>query len=233
MDKELKEFYLNNKFAIWPVISGAAVILMLSLVIIPRAMSLMEVNKQISQTQDKIQLLNEKATKLESINKDELEQQLEVVLTVLPLTDAVPDALTVIQSLMSKSSLNLQTTNYVAASKTAGLNYSTIRLSAAGKVASVKDFLINLNDAPRLFQVESVSLTFSKDGDDTSLDIPLSIISAPAPETIGTIDQPLPVLSEQDKSLITQFKQSIDALTQSSTQSAQVAVPLGKEDPFN
>lgn len=234
MDKGLKGFYLNNKFALWPIISVVAIILMMVFIIVPQALSYPKISQQITEKQAKIQVLNDKSQKLENLDLNKLEQDLKVVLTVLPVSEDVPSALSVIQNMMSKVGLNLESSSYAAPQRaSSGQNTSTIRLIAVGPVTSVKDFLDNLDNAPRLFQLESINLAFHKEDSGVDVEMPLSVFSSPQPQSIGTVDSPLPELSDKEKELVMKFQKSIEDMASSGSAAINSdAVPLGKADPF-
>lgn len=233
------EFYLKYRFIIWPAIVGISTILVSVLVIIPQLLTYFKVRDQIIQTQNKSQNLEEKAVALENINSLLTQKDLKVVFSVLPVDQDVPKAMMILQDMITTSGLELRSTTFgssraIASQQTLDKNSFKLNITVAGPVNLLRDFLIKLQNSSRLFQVESIGVTFQKNQGVVEAEIPLSVYYQPSLGEIGKLDQPLPKLSDQNKELLAKLYQTVDQtnLSFDSIESTSSSIPLGKSDPF-
>ncbi len=231
------EFYLKYRFIIWPAIVGISTILILVLVIIPQLLTYLKVRDQISQTKNKSQSLEEKASALEGINSLLTQKDLKVVFSVLPVDQDVPKAMMILQEMITTSGLELRSTAF-GSSRTVDpkqdKNSFKLNITVAGPINLLRDFLIKLQNSSRLFQVESIGVTFQKNQGVIEAEIPLSVYYQPSLGEIGKSDQPLPKLSDQNKELLAKLYQTVEQtnLSFDNIDATASSIPLGKADPF-
>lgn len=234
------EFYLRYRFIIWPAIVGISTILILALVIIPQLLTYLKIRDQINQTQNKSQNLEAKASALENIDSLLTQKDLKVVFSVLPIDQDVPKAMMILQDMISTSGLELKSTTFGSSrvvdpsQQTLDKNSFKLNITIAGQINLLRDFLIKLQNSSRLFQVESIGVTFQKNQGVIEAEIPLSVYYQPSLGEIGKLDQPLPKLSDQNKELLAKLYQTIDQtnLSFDNIDATSSSVPLGKSDPF-
>ncbi len=229
---DAKTFYLKYKAYIWPVVTGIASIIIIALVLIPQILAYLKVQTQISEIQDRSYSLEAKAQGLEQIDATGVKKNLQTAFTVLPTQQEIPQAMAVLQELVAKSGLTLKNSAYAPAVKGAKNNY-ILTLTVGGDMASIRKFLIQLQDAPRVFQVESIDVQFIKGSNDIEASIPVSVYFESAPKQISKVDSPIPKLNEGEEQLLNQLNQFISSpISSSSAQFDTSFVPLGKTNPF-
>lgn len=229
--KDLKEFYQKYKLLIWPGGSVAASTAIAAFVIFPQFLSYLKTTDQIASIQQEIEVLNTKAGELRNIDEQEISRNTRVVLTVLPTDQEVPSAMNTLQDLVNKSGLKLNGTSYSNSSKAPGDTSFLLNISVSGSLSSVREFLINLQDAPRIFQVEAIGARFQPGAAALEVQIPLSVLYEAAPQVTMSLTNPVPRLTDEEQNLFSQLSKFI--LTEQQTvDTSRSVVPLGKANPF-
>ncbi|MDD2823296.1 MAG: type 4a pilus biogenesis protein PilO [Candidatus Daviesbacteria bacterium] len=225
----VKEFYLKYRIYIIPSVVGFICLAIIIFVIIPQMMDFFKDKEKADLVLNRIELLNKKSSELESLDQTKLEQDLVTALTVLPTGRDVPQAMAVLQELVAKSNLTLKSTSYSSSAKTANQENFSFAISVAGSLPATRNFLNSLQDAARLFKVESIALKFQSGEGSLVADIPLSVYYQAAPSTVLTMDQPIAEITEKENTLIQSLsKYKIQSVAESSASST----PLGKVDLF-
>lgn len=228
------ELYVKYSYIIWPVMVGLSSIIILALVIIPQFLTYLNVKNQINQTQNKSQNLEAKASELEIINDVSTQKDLKVVFSILPMDQDVPNAMIVLQDLITRSGLDLRSTTFGSSKQVAGKNSFQLNITVSGQIQLLRDFLIQLQNSSRLFQVESISVQFQKDKGTIEADIPLSVYYQPTLGEIGPLSQPLPKFSDKNEELLSKLTTIINQANKSLNlaEASSSSVPMGKSDPF-
>lgn len=227
----IKEMYYKYKIFLIPAVVGIICIGILMLVIIPQTLDYFKERTKIEELFNKIEILNKKTEELKAIDEEVMKKDLVVALTVLPVEKDVPQAMIVLQGLINRSNLILKSTTYSSTSKNTGKNGFTFTISVIGSLSSIKNFISELQNAARVFKVESAALTFQGTESLVEAVIPLTVFYEPVPKTLITIDQPVQKINSSDEELITNLSKSIYQSEAESTVSADL-IPLGKSDPF-
>lgn len=231
MKINIKEIYYRYNVFLIPVVVGIICIGILAFVVVPQTLDYFKERTKIEELLNRIGLLNDKTVELKTVDEGTVNNDLVTALTVLPIDKDVPQAMDVLQGLINKSNLVLKNTAYSSSSKSNGKNGFTFTISVVGSLSSIKNFMSELQNAARIFKVESAALTFQGTGSLVEASIPLTVFYEPAPKTLITADQPIQKITNSDQELITTLLQSINQSENQSTVSAS-SVPLGKSDPF-
>lgn len=227
--KQFKEFYIKYKLIIWPVAVGLSSIILLALVIIPQLLTYLNVKNKINDMQKRSGVLEVKAQGLEQIDEGSNQQNLALVFSLLPKDQTVPEAMVTLQDIISRSGLVLKSTNYGGGRKADKGNSFQLSVGVSGPLLSVKNFLVNLQDAPRIFQVESISVQFQKSLSIVDVDIPISVYYEPTSEGTSSLDQPISQLTDKETSILNNLARLSNRSVFSEDTSS---VELGKLDPF-
>ncbi|MFA5933326.1 MAG: hypothetical protein WCV81_03650 [Microgenomates group bacterium] len=225
----LKDYYFKYRIYIIPSAVGLVCLLIIGFVIVPQMLEIFKERESSGVLFNRIDLLNKKANELNAIDDTKLQQNLVTALTVMPTDRDVPQAMAVLQDLISKSNLSLKSTSYAAGSKTSGQNSFQLTISVLGPLDSARSFLNSLREAPRIYQVDSIGLRFQPEGSLVSLDLPLTVFYQPAPATVLSVDQPVAKIDVKQEDLIANL---IKVAAQKEVFATSSAVPIGKEDPF-
>lgn len=230
--KQLQEIFLRFRFLAWPVVSGIASIVVIVMVIIPQIMAYLDVQNEISGINGKSVILEAKSKELASIDEAKIQQSLQVAFTVLPSDRDVPQAMSILQDVLVRSGLTLRRTAYGGGR---GANNSfQLNLTVQGSMDALRNFMINLREEGRLFQVESINAQFQKQRSIIEAEIPIAVYYEAAPQKIGSIDQALPKLDNKEEQLLTELSQFTSSLLAQgvSSEASASAVPIGKSNPF-
>lgn len=225
---QAKIFYLKYRFIIWPVVSGLFSIGIIGLVIVPQVLGYFETQDKITAIKSNVELLNAKVSELEMVDVKRVEEDLQVVFKILPQDPDVPEALVALQQLAEKANLQLNDTSFSQSNKSA--KSFQLVASFTGRVQSVKDFLVYLQQSPRVMQVETIAAQFEKDGDLVELGLPVSVFYESTPKSIGSLEQPVPKLNDVDRQLVSKLSRFIPV---ASAGASLDLVPLGKTNPFD
>lgn len=228
----MKEIYYKYKVFLIPAIIGVICVTILILVVIPQILGYFKEQDKIQTLKTRIELLNDKAKELQNIDEEARKNDLVVALTVLPTEKDVPRTMSMLQDLIVKSNLILKATTYSQQSKSAGKDGFGFNISVVGPPSSVRDFLNELQNAPFLAKVNSITLTFQGTGSIIDAAIPLTIFYEPAPKTAVTLDQPITTISDKEEELLKKLSKNIVQPNVVTSTTAATMVPLGKLDLF-
>lgn len=234
-----KELYYRYKHIIWPLFAGLASIVILSLVIIPQMLGYLDTRGKIITLSQRSSTLLAKASELQTVDKGVTQSDLKTVFTVLPTDQDAPQAMTILQGQIAKSGLVLKHTNFVPSGQQNKDSYQ-FNVVVNGPIAALRNLLINLEDSPRIFQVESMNIKFQKQDQTLEAEIPVSVFYKGAPSTIGAIDKPVQKITDEERKTLVKLT-SLVAQTVGSWQVNQATAtptfpsapgPVGKADPF-
>lgn len=232
------ELYLKYRFIIWPVIVGISSILILAVVVIPQLLTYLNIKNQIGQTKDQSQNLEAKAAELQNIDGLSTQKDLKVVFTVLPTDQDIPRAIMILQDMVAGSGLSLKSTTFgypgSSSKKTSDGSSFLLNITVSGQINLLRDFLIELQNSPRVFQVESIDVQFQKTQGAIEAELPLSVFYQPTSGELGDLNQPLPKISDENKKLLSKLSQTVDQIDifQDNIEVSSASVPMGKDDPF-
>ena len=195
------------------------------------------------------------AIELENIDELSTQEDLKVVFEILPIEQGVPQAMTILQDMVAKSGLELKSTTFGSggsSKQASGEDNFKFNIAVSGQINLLRDFLMKIQNSPRIFQVESIGVQFQKTEGVVEADIPLSVFYQSASGDMGSMNQPLPKLSDKDKELLKKLSQIISQSNVSMSDLENIpeattaanfmenndeeivpgSIPLGKPDPF-
>lgn len=228
--KILSVFYLKYKHVILPLLSGLAFIVILAFVIIPQLASYLKINNEISQKKHQSSQLEAKAAQLEQINDEQMTNDLKVVFSVLPPSQDVPLSLTILQEIINKSQLSLTSTSFAAPLKEGKEGSFRLNVTVAGQISAIRDLFINLQDAPQMFQVQSIKVQFVKNSN-VEAELPITVFYE-LPSKPGLLDESVSSLNDDEKNLLAQLGRLVPVNFNSPDEGNLSSIPLGKTDPF-
>ncbi|MDO8498441.1 MAG: hypothetical protein Q7S44_01520 [bacterium] len=230
--EKIKELYLRYKLIVWPFCVGLSSLAILVLVVIPQLFAYLNIQNEITELEKRTSTLEVKAQNLQQVDDAANRENLQIALTILPREADVPQSMAVLQSVIGESELLLKNAAYVPSRiSEGGKSNFLFDVEIVGSVESVKDFLANLQESPRVFQVGQISAQFQRDGL-MDVTLPIAVFYDPT-MNVGNLspDKPIPQLSDKEKALLAKLTKLIPkavSLSQTDTSS----VPLGKNDPF-
>lgn len=232
--KFANELYLKYRLLLWPVISGLASIAILVLVIIPQILGYLSVRTEIQNTQERSGKLEAKAQSLENIDDVETQKNLQAVFSVLPTDREVPQAISTLQSLISRAGLSLKSTSYNASLKGTSKESFQLSVTVVGQIGALRNFLISLENTNRIFQVEAINVQFQSSGLAIEADIPVTVFYGKDKNKLVSLESEVPRLNEKEGELLSRLSTLVASNPSGSAgpESSSSSVPVGKSNPF-
>lgn len=232
--KPFKTLYVRHKYLIWPIASGIFSLIIIVLVIIPQALSTLKTKDEISSLKNKSSSLDVKAAELSNIEEISTQKNLQVTLTVLPTIQDIPKSVTILQALSRQTGLELKSTTFSSSAPKSkeGNSSFQVNLTLIGPIGLIRNFLILLQDAPQIFQVGSINVKFDKANRAATADLPISVFYEPAPKSMGSVEQPIAKLTQEEQQLLDELTKLISVGASYIEATSSATVPLGKTDPF-
>lgn len=228
MIDQIKSLYPKLKLYILPLAVVFSSLVILILVIVPQLLGYFQDRNQSAKIAYRYGVLQAKAQDLQAIDEVDYQKKLQLALIALPDQKQVPQALVVLQSLLSTSGLSLSDIKYSSSVSTTSTQSVQLTMTVAGPITQVRSFLINLKNSPRVFRVETIDSQSIRGGAAVEAEIRLTTFYELPPKDLGSIDNPVPKLSQQDIDLLNQLAQN----PQGNQAITGASVPLGKADPF-
>lgn len=236
MDK-LKTLLNNPQFTKYQnlIIAGFSIIvcvLLIAFLIFPQLVNLTNTNREVAQKKEKNRLLSQKISDLEFLNTEDYKNNLNASLAVLPDDKEIPGVIGQVLSMLSSSGLALDALTFTTqGDQSATLSSYTVKLSVVGETASLRMFFDKVNKSPRLMKVSDIEVSNIGILNRAQSTIELMVYFQPLPTTIGSIEQPISLLSDKEQEVLQKVNQlGLNNVSQS-TDSSSVS-PVGKSDPF-
>ncbi|MBI4038618.1 type 4a pilus biogenesis protein PilO [Candidatus Daviesbacteria bacterium] len=225
----LVKFYSTYKLYIFPTVVGLSALFLILFVIYPQAVKLVTNQKKEGELVNKSEFLESKVLALESYDGEDLSRKLEYTLSAFPEEKDFGNVIGLLQQLAGQSGFNVSSIALGASSSKAKQESYEVKLEVTGAKALIQTLLSNLENSPRLIQVGGIEISSSSSqGTDVSLTI--SVLYSPILTNFGSIDSPLPQLSQQEEELISRLSRETSIVSGLPTNAA--LTPRGKVNPF-
>ena len=170
-----------------------------------------------------------KAKILESYDKDDLRVNVGHALAAYPIERDFSNVFGLLQNLTSQSGYSLIAITLGGGSGKSGDSQTfLLKLEVIGSLSSTKNLISTLEDSPRIMRMNSMETTVGIDPNLVSTFLNLDVLYSSIPEVFGSIDSPLPELSQKDEELLARLAK---AAPQTQPQIIQLG-PRGKANPF-
>ena len=233
MKKEtILKFYSSYKLFIFPAVVALSSLILIVLVILPQTLKLITNQKVGEDLLNKSQSLEVKAQTLESINEEDLSRNVRYALAVFPSDKDFGNVVGLIQKITSQTGFNIVSLNLGGnTAAKAGTQSFNVTLQLTGSRALLPSLLSALENAPRLMRVGSLEIS-SVAGGGAQVSLGLDVLYSPAPAEFGTVDSPLPKLSQKDEELLVRLARVGSQSVSGGASSGFVSTPRGKVNPF-
>lgn len=228
--EEIKKFYLNYRLYIFPAVVVFSSLILIIFVIYPQIISLLANQTIEKNTLNKSKFLEAKAQTLESYDLEDLSKKVNFALGSYPTDRDSIYALGILQRLVAKLGFNVITIALGAGgTKDASTQSYNFKLEVLGPIAQLSALLNTIENSPRLMRVSGVEVSGATTTQGIRVSLGVEILYAAAPTGFGSIDSPLPDLSEKDEEVIAKLT-SIGITPQ--TPELSLLGPRGKANPF-
>jgi hypothetical protein len=237
MTERLTELIKKYQFFGLPLISVVIAGLLLIFVIFPQLITFFKTQGVISQTRQRAQALEAKATTLEAINTGDYQKNLDLVLSVLPANKDIPATIGQVQTLVTTSglqlsSINFSTTGGAAAADTgdaSGAQSFQVKVDVTGNSQALKAFFTKLKDGTQVMKLNGLEVSTAKGGATQATLTILSYFQSP-PSFLGDEEKPVTGLDAKEIDLLAKIQQQVT--TQPINSASAVLPPRGKDNPF-
>jgi len=231
MQKEaIVKFYSKYRTYIFPAIVTLSSLFLIAFVIYPQTIKLIANQEATTNLINKSKILETKVVALEGIDGEDLSRKVELALGVYPTDKDFGNVFGLLQQLVSQSGFNIDSISLGrSAGKTANSESFEVKLETKGPKVLFQTLLNNLENSPRLVRINSIDTSLNQASQAVSASLAIEVLYAAAPQSFGSVDAPLPEITQTDEQLITTIARISTTIPGSS---ATPSSPRGKVNPF-
>lgn len=226
-----RDLYLKFKNIIFPIVVTFSSLILIVFIIYPQMVKLISNNKAHGDVIKRSEFLEAKASALEELDEGDLTMKLGYALKAYPADKDFSEILDLLQTTANQKGFSVAAITIQPASKTSGNAQSYLaRVEAVGPRSLLDEFIEKVESSNRVMKVSSIDITLAKDIDIADISLGVDVFFAPAPQTFGSADSPLPELTEEEKALIANLASS--AVRTVEARPSSPSGPRGKLNPF-
>lgn len=243
MNKEaIQKLYSRYRTIIFPALVGLAALSLIVLVIIPQISGYFKSQDDAKKTQSKLEILEVKAEELANLPEEDLKQKLQSAVSALPTTKDYTSVIGLLQRLSVESGVILESVN-LNIGKSASLS-EVGSYAVNAEIASTKsgfgEFLKRIEDGPVLMKIGSIEVTAAGSDGSVTASVVIDVFFSPTPKNLGSVETPLPKLSEEEQQLALELESKVALVPVSIlTSTGEITeqppanlLPRGKANPF-
>lgn len=230
MRKGLTELLTKYKAYILPIVVGISSLILILFVIYPQLTGFFRGQKDLQTAEQKLKKLQVKAADLENLDEGDLNKNLDYALTALPADKDYPTIIGVFQRISAESNMSLESLQVGSSGQEQGKKVPVyvVKVELLGTKQGFEEVLRQIEKNPQVMRVNGIDLATLRSDVDISLSV--DIFYLPTPTRIGSVDADLPVLNEEEQSLLARLASIIPAPV--SATEAPPLLPRGKANPF-
>lgn len=236
LKQTLADFYSKYKVIIYPFVVGVASLSLIILVILPQIRGYFNSKEDEKLMQNRLKSLEIKAEELEAIPEESLRRRVLSATVALPSEKDYTSIIGLLQRLTAEAGVNLEsvTLDSGGVKETTGASSFGVKIDVSAGSSSFDEFLKKIESSPAVLKIGSLTTDASVENV-ISGSLVIDVFYSPAPKALGSVDSPLPKLTEEEEVLAQELVSSIAiAPAVSTTTSEQPAKlpPRGKANPF-
>lgn len=229
---EIKEFYQKYKLYIFPLVIILSSLILIVFVVYPQTARLITNQRSQGDFINRAKLLEVKAQTLSSLDPEDLDRKVGYVHASFPTDKDFTTGIGILQNLVIQSGFSVDSILLESefASKGKTQSYG-LKIEVLGPMTLLPGLLSKIESSPRLMKVSSIETGFGKDPQKLSnISLNIDMLYSSAPSEFGSVDSPLPDLSEKDEEVIAKLARSGSSILPSSP--ITTLGPRGKPNPF-
>ncbi len=228
MQKEnLIKFYSDFKIYIFPAVVVISGLFLTIFAIYPQTAKLISNQQSADGLINKSQFLETKVAALGSFNKADLSQKVRAALVVFPADKDFGNIFSLLQKIAMESGFNITSISLGNAGGKLGNTESyEVRLDIRGDKTLMPVLLGNLERSPRLIIINNIDVSANQ-ARQTDISLIIGVLYSQFPRNLGTIDSPLPEITQEDENLLAKLSRAVIQ-----TSGSIDSVPKGKANPF-
>jgi len=226
--------YLRYKHLTIPIFVLVSAILISTLVTVPQFFKLFETFNKIDELSGQKSFFQQKKATLQSVDVELFRKNLDTALIALPTDKDIPGVTGELLVALSGSGMTLEGITFSGGadeSAKGGVSEYTLRLDISGSDENLKSFMERVKLSPRIVKLVSVEANKSKSGN-FSASVSLVTLYQRLPESIGTVEEKVPDITNDDLQTLADIRVKADALPQTSSVGGGATPTGGKLNPF-
>lgn len=228
--KFIFQFYFRYRLYIFPSVVALSSLFLIIFAIYPQTVKLLENQKVAGVLTDKSKFLATKVSALEGYDENDLSRKVSATLNAFPADKDYGNTLGILQGLLVQSGFVISSISISNASgKSGNVNSFEVRMETKGPRRLLQDLLVNLESSPRIMKVSSIDISSVQSSQTIDAALVIEVLYSPQPQNLGSVDSPLPLLSQKEEELLTILLREADTINQPSLQQY---VQRGKANPF-
>lgn len=228
----LAKFYQTYKLIVFPAVVALSSLILIIFVIYPQTAKLFANGRLESDLRSKSKLLEAKAESLENYDERDLARKVTYVLNAFPGEKDFLNIMVLLQTLSSQSGYHILSLSpgSGSASEPGKQPSYHVKLEVLGPKAALPRLVTSIEQSSRIMRVNSLEISATRQTDVVNVILGIEVFFSPLPKQFGTVDSPLPTLSNKDEELITKLAASAPSAV---TPTEPVFLgPRGKANPF-
>lgn len=225
MIQAIENLFLKYRVFIYPLLVIASSVVIIMVLIIPQVKVLFMGQGRLSNSEERLSVLEVKAKELEDLDGNDLSQKLSFALAAMPTEKDYASLIGVFKGLTTASGMSLTSIHLAGGSENE--NAFLVKAELIGAKTVLGRLLENIEKSPRVMKVQSVETTSSGSGDTIFVMITVKAYFESAPQTLGPIDSALPKLTDTDQVVLGTLVRS-----GSTVNTGPILLPSGKSNPF-
>ncbi len=229
--EEVIKFYINFRLYIFPAVVALSSLFLIISVIFPQVVKLLENQKAIGELTNKSKFLDTKVVALESYNSEDLSRKVGFALSSLPADRDFGNILGLLQQAISQAGYTINSVSFGSATGKVGTSSSyEVKMEIKGSKITFQTLLNNLENLIRLVRVSSIDISTNQLTQALDIALVVEVLYSPIPQSFGSVDSPLPQISQKDEELLARLAVGANVIV--SSPSATLGLPRGKSNPF-
>ena len=226
------KIYSQYKLFIFPLGVSLSCLTLAVFIIFPQISSLLSNQRIEKSLTDKVKILEAKAQTLENYNEEELKAKINSIVLVLPTEKDFGNVLPILQKITSEFGFVISAFSVSGGDGNTGSENYIVKLNISGSRVLFSSLLRKIESTNRLMRVQSIDISQTKDNASVEANLTIRAFFVPAPASFGSIDSPIPILSEKDKELIAKLSEFTSSSQVPDISQAPIQGPIGKANPF-
>lgn len=229
-NENIAKFYQKYKLYIFPLTVAFSGLILVVFVIYPQTARLITNQKSQGDFLNRANMLEVKAQTLDSYDSEDLGRRVQFVQAAYPTDKDFAIGMGLLQEIISKSGFIPNSILLEAESAKGASQSYNLKVEILGPVSLLADLLKKIENSARLMRVGGIETGTGKEAQkESNISLHVEMLYSSAPSDFGSVDSPLPELSEKDEEIIAKLTRSSSTLP-----SSEVIIPgpRGRSNPF-
>lgn len=228
------KFYKRYRLFIFPAGVALSCLILIVFVMIPQISKIIEGTQRESEIRAKSQFLATKVEALEGYDEADLGQKVGYLLASLPPEKDFVTIIGLLQRITSENGFSIVSLSLgvgTGGQSSQEQSYG-VKMEAIGSKSLLNRLLNSIEGSPRLIRINDMEISAGRAGDFVNASLTIEVLFSPMPKDLGTVDSPLPEISESEQALIQRLARTQTVPAPAVGPSSVSLTPKGKANPF-